>query len=426
VRWSRLVSFTAATAAAFVVLVPPAAAAPRPGKLDPSFSGNGIASIDLDHGGFDEFSGLAVRGSTVFATGEANDRLTLVKLRPSGHVDASFGAGDGIVRVELGRRAFGRAVAFLPHGRIVVVGGLEDARGYTRLVVVVFRSDGHLYRGFSGDGHLALRPPGRLKNWFGHDVVVPPDGKIVAIGESYSSAPRQRGNFAVARIKPSGALDRTFSRDGMVSVNFRPGDDGAWEGRLMRDGRLVVAGWVRDGNTHTWDTGVARLRPSGRLDTTFSRDGKVVLDLYRNQNDLGQGVALRATGAVVVGSRTSGTGGSGITQPRIAQLTKHGALDMSFGGGDGKAVGFARGSYFDDLAIDGSRRIVGVTGDVVTGNLLSFRLTRSGRPDRRYGRDGVVTTGVNGTVHEMVRDRRGRPVSAGSSGQDSAVFRVIA
>ena len=422
----RLLPLTLVTAVAFAVLLPSALAAPAPGRLDPSFSGNGIASLDLDHGGFDEFNGLALRRSTVFATGEANDRLTLVKLRPSGHVDTSFGGGDGIVRVDLGHRTFGRAVGLLPSGRIVVVGGLEGARRNTRLAVVVFRSDGHLDRRFSGDGHVALHPPDGLQDWFGYDVVVQPDGKILAIGESYSSTARHPGNFAIARVKPSGALDRTFSRDGMASLNFKAGDDGAWEGRLMHDGRLVVAGRVWDAKTGTWDTGLARLLASGRLDSTFSHDGKRVLDLNRNANDLAQGLALRRTGAIVVGSATYGTGGAGITQPRVAQLTRHGALDTTFGGGDGKAVGFARGSYFYDLAIDGARRIVGVTGDVVTGNLLSFRLTRKGRPDRRYGGDCVVTSGVNGTVHEMGRDRRGRPVSAGWSGQDSAVFRLIA
>jgi uncharacterized delta-60 repeat protein len=425
VKPSRVAAIVA-TLGICLASVPPTIAASAPGSLDASFSGNGIASLDLDHRAFDTFKGIDVRGSTVFATGSANGRLTLAKFLPSGRLDRSFGGGDGIVRTDFGRRTYGQGIAFLPHRRIVIVGGAVDARGHTRLAVFVFRGDGRLDRRFSGDGKLALRPPDGLRDWFGFDALVQRDGKILAIGETYSSTLRKPGNFAVARIKPSGTRDKTFSGKGTVSVSFARGDDGAWEGRLMGDGRLVLAGWVWERRTGTWDTGLARLTRSGKLDTTFSHDGKLVLDLYDDRNDLGYGLALRRTGAIVVGSRAYGIGGGGITQPVVAQVTRRGRLDTGFGGGDGKAVGFARGSYFYDLAIDDAHRIVGVAGHVRTGNMLSFRLKRRGRPDGRYGRNGVKSTGVNGNLFEMRLDSKDRPVSVGSYGQNSAAFRLVA
>ncbi len=402
-----------------------ASAAPAPGSLDPAFSGDGIAVLNLATGptSIERFYGIGVQNSTVFATGEANDRLTLVKLLPGGGVDTSFGGGDGVVRTDFGHHTYGEGIAFFPDGRIVVVGGADDAHDHSRLAIVVFRPSGRLDRRFSGDGKLALRPPEGLDEWFGYDAIVQPDGKIIAVGESYSNTgPAQPGNFDVARVKRNGELDQSFSDDGMVSVNFLPGDDGAWEGQLMSDGRLVLAGWVYDKSANSWDTGLARLRPGGKLDPSFSGDGKLVLDLYKNQNDYAYGLSLRSTGAIVVGSHTYGTGA---TQPRVAQVTKKGTLDTGFGGGDGKAIGFAPNSYFDDLAINGSGKIVGVGTEVGTGNMMSFRLTKSGAPDGHYGSNGVMSTGMNGGLYEMLLDGQDRPVSVGDFGQDSAAFRLV-
>jgi uncharacterized delta-60 repeat protein len=423
-RSTRLAAALAALLVCFV-FASPGSAAPAPGSLDASFSGDGIAALNLVSGlGSNErFYGIGARNSTIFATGEADDRMTLVKLLPGGGVDPSFGGGDGIVRTDFGHRTYGEGIAFFPDGRIVVVGGADDAHEHSRLAVVVFRPSGRLDRRFSDDGKLALGPPEGLDEWFGYDAIVQPDGKILGIGESYSNTgANQPGNFDVARVKPNGALDTTFSGDGMASVNFLPGDDGAWEGQLMSDGKLVLAGWVWDNGADSWDTGLARLTPEGKLDPIFGGDGKLVLDLYKDQNDYALGLALRSTGAIVVGSYTYGTG---VTQPRIAQVRKNGTLDSGFSG-DGKAIGFAPGSYFDDLAIDDSGRIVGVGTEVPTGNMMSFRLTRSGNPDEHYGTNGVMSTGVNGTLYEMMLDGQDRSASVGDYGQDSAAFRLVA
>jgi uncharacterized delta-60 repeat protein len=76
-----------------------------------------------------------------------------------------------------------------------------------------------------------------------YDVAVKQDGRIVLAGM------RQRGGdaqddelFAVARYLSDGRLDRTFSGDGRASVDFGFGDDEAFAVAVQPDGRLVVAG----------------------------------------------------------------------------------------------------------------------------------------------------------------------------------------
>jgi Domain of unknown function (DUF5122) beta-propeller len=49
-------------------------------------------------------------------------------------------------------------------------------------------------------------------------------------------------HFGVVRLKPNGAYDLTFSKDGRVVVNFQGGNDTARDVVLQDNGRIVVSG----------------------------------------------------------------------------------------------------------------------------------------------------------------------------------------
>jgi hypothetical protein len=49
-------------------------------------------------------------------------------------------------------------------------------------------------------------------------------------------------HFGVVRLKPNGAYDLHFSKDGRVIVNFAGGDDTARDVALADNGKIVVAG----------------------------------------------------------------------------------------------------------------------------------------------------------------------------------------
>jgi Domain of unknown function (DUF5122) beta-propeller len=104
-----------------------------------------------------------------------------------------------------------------------------------------------------------------------------PGGGYVVAGrrraETDANAPN---DFALAGLQPGGDLDPAFGGgDASVEVDF-----GAAEGErvgqvlVQRDARIVLAGAMFNPDNFA----LARLLPSGRLDSTFDRDGRVTTD----------------------------------------------------------------------------------------------------------------------------------------------------
>src|SRR5206468_5416171 len=100
-------------------------------------------------------------------------------------------------------------------------------------------------------------------------------GRIVVAGASEEVL--GSGDFAVARLKPNGGVDNGFSGDGRKTLTFGTGTDVAEDIALQADGRIVLAGHSYQGFAKGNDFAVARLKPGGAVDNTFSGDGKRTL-----------------------------------------------------------------------------------------------------------------------------------------------------
>lgn len=391
------------------------------GDLDTSFSGDGSKTVDYS-GSVDTFNGVAVNGSASLACGESDSTQTdaiLAAFTPSGGLDTSF-SGDGKWRSDLlgGGSSFLDACRFLPDGRVVAVGAARRSGGEDRLVVVVRRPNGRADQTFSGDGIAAVRFPD-FPNSYGYDLAIQPDGKIVAVGETYdNSFSPPRGTLVAARLKPNGALDPTFSGDGRVTINWHGGDEGAWKVELLPDGRMVLAGWVRDVTDTEWNTAVARLMPDGSLDTTFSGDGKAELNLKTGDDDWAYGPGVRSDGKIVLGLHVESFGQA----PRIARLKPGGGLDDSLSG-DGILTGFAPDLDLRDLTLVGGKILVGGHS---TPYPILMRLGPGGALDTTFGTGGTADlTGVTGLLYDIAVDAQGRVLAVGGSSNDGQVFRVL-
>jgi uncharacterized delta-60 repeat protein len=417
-RWTR----SLIVAVSCLALAIPARAA-APGDLDTSFSGDGVKTVDYD-GLEDTFYGAAVDGSSVATCGSTQGQATLTVLTGGGALDDGF-AGDGRWRTNIlgNDYSYLEACRFLPDGRLVAVGAATvNEDGDERMIVVVRKPNGLPDPNFSGDGLVVIDFPG-LPNVYAYDLAVQPDGKIVVAGETFdNSVTPAAGWFAVARVKPNGQLDGTFSGDGKAKVDFHPGDDGVWKVVVQDDGRIVLAGWIWDDTDQNWNTGVARLKPNGTPDTTFSGDGKVEFDLIEDGNDYAIGMDVRPDGRIVLG--VYGYDGSGNFRPRIVQLKPGGGLDGTFSG-DGIRTGFAPGFDLQELLLSGAKILVAGSDDA-TDTARVMRLTSGGIPDDTFGTDGVADLGaIPGRVYDMALDARGRIVATGYTAQDGLVLRVL-
>src|SRR3954449_12177574 len=228
-----------------------------PGDLDKTFSGEGFKVVNTTAGS-DTFYGVAVHGNAPTTCGRGSSEATLTAFTAGGGLNTNF-SGDGMWRQNILGHGYSylEACRFLKDGRLVAVGGASGADGNDRMIVVVRRPNGKPDKKFSGDGLAVFRFKG-IANSDAYDLAIQPDGKIIVAGEGYDSGGSPRaGFFEVARLRPNGALDKTFSRDGLAKVDFARYDEGVWKVQLLHDGTIVVAGWMQNKAGTEWNSAVA-------------------------------------------------------------------------------------------------------------------------------------------------------------------------
>ncbi|MBE2314624.1 hypothetical protein DVA67_001460 [Solirubrobacter sp. CPCC 204708] len=183
------------------------------------------------------------------------------------------------------------------------------------------------------------------------DVLIQRDGKILVIGDGEHGTSREDADYdpGVVRLHPDGSLDGSWGTGGVSRVEV-PGTDWVNAGALGPDGKLVTVGQNRPGGA------IIRYTTTGAPDTTFGNRGVVQLPQpwYLNAVD------VMDDGRIVVGAVSDV---SELSTAVVMRFTPTGALDPTFGGGDGR---------LDFRFLDGSERGDGVTdlavepdGDIV-------------------------------------------------------------
>lgn len=281
------------------------------GTPDPSFSGDGLALTPIGGGGDDQASAVAVDGQgRIVAAGHsykhpAGTFFALARYMPNGNPDTSF-SGDGQLQTEFPnvQNAFGQDVALASRGRIVVAGRTDD-----RFAVARYGPHGGLDPSFSGDGMLTTA---MAANASAGETVAVDDSDRILVGGLASFTDPSKYEFALARYRPNGALDPSFSGDGKAYTSF--GRDRSDDTGLAIDdqGRIVAAGWTFDEDNSHSAFALARYTPGGALDPTFSGNGRVTTKV--GPFSFGNGVALDANGKIVVAGYASA---ADLSDPRI-------------------------------------------------------------------------------------------------------------
>ena len=176
----------------------------------------------------------------------------------------------------------------------------------------------------------------------------------------------------------------------------------------------------------------AAMSAPGDLDPTFGRDGIVLTDLTRFEDD-GFAIALQPDGKIVV----AGTQGLGGPNARVAvvRYATDGSLDPSFGGGDGKAsIDFTpREDFAYAVRIQADGKIVVAGPAAYFGHNSKFglaRLTPDGSPDPTFGGDGTVVTDLtpsSDVANGMALQADGKILLVGgvSAGADNGKIGVL-
>jgi uncharacterized delta-60 repeat protein len=388
------------------------AAAGSPGDLDSSFSSDGwlrtleVRSADNNYLPAAAEDVAVQPDGRIVAVGELIDGTSnwyfgAFRYLPTGELDSSFGEG-GWVDTDFASFEFPHAVALQPDGGIVVAGE-GDCRYAMCFVLARYRPDGSLDPGF-GEGGIVRTPFGLLHAAHAFDVSIAADGRIVAAGFVQMGGDAQdSSHFAVARYLPDGRLDKSFSRDGRATVDFGYGNDIAYAVAHQR-GRIVVAGeGARNHNRTEEDFAFARFRHDGRLDRSFSGDGRRTVNFGGRRFDVAYGLAVRGRSIISTGSTVVAP--EKAPSVALTRLTWSGGLAPGFGRrrvrpGPGGGIGRAVLAAPNGRILVGGRAYSDTSQDASDWALL--RYTRGGRLDRSFGGDGIVVTDF-GTGEDSVR-----------------------
>lgn len=110
---------------------------------------------------------------------------------------------------------------------------------------VRYDSDGALDTTFNASG-IALTDIGNQHN-FSNGVMVQSDGRIVVVGHAFTGTD---GDFSVIRYNTDGSLDTSFHGTGKVTTPIGGGDEIAYSVAEQSDGKIVVAGYSRNGSNN--------------------------------------------------------------------------------------------------------------------------------------------------------------------------------
>ncbi|XYH98308.1 hypothetical protein ACMHYB_00635 [Sorangium sp. So ce1128] len=371
------------------------------GQLDPSFggAGTGIARVRFgadDDGGFFD---LDAAGDEIIAGGWGQGglggvRFRVARLTASGSVDPGFGGGGMVMTswaASTGDYVYLAAVGRRRAGGIVAIGWRDRFGGASADVALArYAEDGSLDESF-GDGGK------RLLDLGGDEVIrsglVAHDNRIVAVGQ-------RDGRLLIARATADGALDTSFaSPRGYRTVSLGPSSV-AEAVAIDRRGRLVVAGSAEREGQH--DMFVVRLQPSGALDGSFGRLGVIVAG-DPGIDERAVAVALSPDGGVVVAGHA---GPEGARDFQVRRFRADGSPDPAFGeagvaawpttGGDDQA---------EDMVLlpGGAVLVAGNGGEGGAAMPLLARYACDGALDAGFGDGGVlpVDLGEFGVLHTV-------------------------
>ena len=283
------------------------------GMLDTSFSGDGKVTTQFTRHD-DPVAGLAMQadGKIVVSGGAAydgpNSNFALARYNSDGTLDLTFG-GDGKVTTDfVGRHDFANAVAIQADDKVVAGGfaGFSRTRGKARFGVARYNADGTLDTSFSSDGKLTTdftRGDDSVQG-----VAVQSDGSIVAVG--IAAFATTKATFTLARYTQDGVLDASFGGDGKVRTAFNGNAAYAYDVVLQPDGKIVAAG-VAAGRGGRF--AIARYGTGGALDATFSGDGMAMTN-FTSHNDFAFGLTQQADGNLVLAGGSDWRG----SNPKVA------------------------------------------------------------------------------------------------------------
>jgi uncharacterized delta-60 repeat protein len=372
------------------------------GTPDPTFGGGdgvhafgGAENYEAPHLAVDPASGRSYVSTLIDG---APFPTNIWRLTESGSPDASFGGGTGQVTYP---QRIVNDMTTAPGGKLVMVGG--DISGHTANIWQL-TDTGAPDPGFGTGGAVVLSTD---VNDEAGAVLRQPDGRLVVAGTHYNPT---SSNLPVYRVSATGALDPSFSDDGVAVVE--PSSPGVttstvWSPDVVirPDGRLVVAAGLNQRNPAFVNTLlVSGLKASGKPDGRFGTRVLTGLTATDVSAVLQRDGMLLIGGAVPPNPSTTGA---------IVRLTPTGDYDSTWSSGGLLSLPGAQGGVRLGLVPTG-RIIAGtsVHDGMFDTQVHAFMGTRTPRCQ------GKLATQFGTRKADKIKGTSARDVLVGRGGKD--------
>lgn len=329
---------------------PSGTTAPAAAGLDTAFGKDGILSAPLSADSDDRFMAVAVANDgSIFGAGfvdrGGDHAMAVAKFNAAGAPDKAFGTdGVAVVNVASGGKAaeLARSIVLLPDGKIVIAGPVEhdpsatgDAAKDTDAAVVRLDASGNLDPTF-GDGGIAVIDLGTGRatsaTAFGGDnawgMTAISGGRVAVFGSKLNEDPaRTDADYVAFAVTNTGKLDTSFGKDGQLVVDLGKSGDSPRNITLLADGKVVATGYSRMGDVV--QPVLIKFTAAGVLDNTWGEGGVATAKVLPG---VGESYAVYPQGDSLI---SAGYGRGADATEKVDMIvdrwTKDGTWDTSFG-----------------------------------------------------------------------------------------------
>lgn len=373
------------------------------GTLDASFGTAG--RVYTNPSSSVEFSehGIQLADGSIISGGYSNQYTLdymMVKYTPGGQPDASFGI-NGVVLQEFGQ-GYSRIkrLGLQSDGKIIAAGRGNDSGTFTSYAHIArFNADGTLDTTFGNNGKV-IKYGGSESDIYGLEIL--PDNSIIAVGYVLNN----NSDIQVIKLTPDGVYDTTFGNNGVALLNF-----GSFPQRAfcsaMNGSKILIGGVVSIPRENML---LMQLNEDGSIDTTFGTSNGYTALSFRDTPtfyDYDRGFTLTVSGGKIyqAGYREVT---SNDYRVNLAKYNSDGTPDTTFSD-DGKILidGPGDRDFVNDIKILNDQSILMAGHSIINNNQLRFMLLKlnpDGSLATGFGTNGVVITPMSNssTINTMI------------------------
>jgi len=353
------------------------------GDLDTTFNHTGVVTTTVNGNNILGTSVAIQSDGKILVAGyfedPNNQNFVLARYQSDGRLDTDFNL-TGIVSASVGNGYwFGSDVAIQSDGKIVIAGTDDSTSGKFQIAAVRYEQNGNLDPTFGYGGVLTTSVSNGTD--FGYAVAIQPDDKILIAGRLYLES-------AILRYTVTGTLDSTFNGSGIVTnaISFGEGFD-----LVANDNKIIVVGVSFEGDVS--DFLVIRYDINGNLDSLFNNNGIVTTSISGSMGDLGfVSVAIQPDHKIVATGESSGANHSPVIA--VVRYNSDGSLDTEFNGTGIVTTSIGSGVSPTEVVIQNDGKIV-VVGTCIEAGEYKFAIVRynsDGSLDTNFGNGGIVTS----------------------------------